>query len=275
MNIVTIFAGRRPNLDILLIYLKAALELCIIHEVHLWNYARQPEDELFIKAACDINKKFHFMETTDKTTWKYYYYHYCDDKYKNDIIIKCDDDIVFIDLFKLPNFIEFIKNNDYNLVFANIINNGVAAYYQQNRYNLIPTELLDLEYPNCGMCGTLWDSGIKAEILHNYFINNYNTFLQNNHNNEVIQINTRFSINFFGYKGKYWHTIKDCWTDDEHLLTTDYVLNRGFKNVLYTNFYVSHLSFYRQIETGINLDDLRQKYNILELFSIDKVYNQL
>jgi hypothetical protein len=112
MNIVTIFAGRRPNLDILLIYLKAALELCIIHEVHLWNYARQPDDEVFIKSSCHINKKFHFMETTDKTNWKDYYYHYCDDKYKNDIIIKCDDDIVFIDLFKLPKFIEFIKNNN-------------------------------------------------------------------------------------------------------------------------------------------------------------------
>ena len=31
---------------------------------------------------------------------------------KNDIIIKCDDDIVFIDLNKLPDFIQFIKNND-------------------------------------------------------------------------------------------------------------------------------------------------------------------
>ena len=160
-------------------------------------------------------------------------------------------------------------------MFANIINNGVAAYYQQNKYNLIPKELLDLEYPTGGMCGTLWDSGIKAEILHNYFINNYNKFLQNDHNNEIIQINTRFSINFFGIKGKDWHTIKDCWPDDEHLLTTDYVIHRGFKNVLYSNFYVSHLSFYRQIETGINLDDLRQKYNLLRLFSIDKIYNQI
>jgi len=60
MNIVTIFAGRRPNLDILLIYLKAALELCIIHEVHLWNYARQPDDEVFIKSSCHIKKQVSF-----------------------------------------------------------------------------------------------------------------------------------------------------------------------------------------------------------------------
>ena len=195
-------------------------------------------------------------------------------KYKNDIIIKCDDDIVFIDLNKLPNFIEFIKRNDYNVVFANTINNGVSAYIQQNRYNLIPKELLDLEYPPGGMCGSLWDSGAKATILHNYFVENYHKFLNYKYENEIIQIKTRFSINFFGYKGKNWHKIKECWPDDEHLLTTDYVLNRGFINVLYSDFYVSHLSFYRQIETGIDLNDLRNKYNMLRLFFIDAFYNQ-
>ena len=45
---------------------------------------------------------------------------------------------MFIDLFKLPKFIEFVKNNDYDLVFANTINNGVSAYYQQYKFNLIP-----------------------------------------------------------------------------------------------------------------------------------------
>ena len=176
MNIVTIFAGRKPNLEILLKYLKVALNICIINEVHLWNYAKDPDDEVFIEHVCNTNKYFYFMDTNDKTTWKDYYYHYCDDRYTNDIIIKCDDDIVFIDLFKLPNFIDFIKRNDYDLVFANTINNGVAAYYQQNKYNLIPKELLDLEYPNGGMCGSLWDSGINSEKLHNFFLGNYYVF---------------------------------------------------------------------------------------------------
>jgi hypothetical protein len=205
------------------------------------------------------NKGFYFMDTCQKS-WKNYYYYYNDKKFENDIIIKSDDDIVFIDLYKLPKFIEFIKNNECDLVFANTINNGVSAYFQQNKYNLIPKELMDLEYPRNGFNGSLWENGKKAEKLHNYFIENYEKFLNYEYNNEFIQINTRFSINFFGYKGKNWHKIVDCYWDDEHNLTTDYVENRQFKNVLYYDFYVSHLSFYKQVETGINLNELIDKY---------------
>jgi hypothetical protein len=77
--------------------------------------------------------------------------------------MKCDDDIVFIDLYKLPNFINFIRNNNHDLVFANTINNGVSAFFQQNKFELIPKTLMDLEYPPNGLCGSLWESGKKAE----------------------------------------------------------------------------------------------------------------
>ena len=393
MNIISVFSGRKPNIEILKKYLEKALELNIINEVHFWNNTRNSYDEdylktisnlkrtssigegnyisitpiisnnsfeLNVKASNDIhikltnldieyeivlggwnntksvirennkeicnliqnnvadennnnifkfiidnnilniiknnellisqrikdnfiikniyfktynsvgdltynttqNKGFYFMDTCEKN-WKNYYNYYNDKKFENDIIIKCDDDIVFIDLYKLPKFIDFIKNNDYDLVFANTINNGVSAYFQQNKYNLIPKEIMDLEYPHGGLCGSLWESGKKAENLHTYFVENYKKFLDYDYNNEIIPINTRFSINFFGYKGKNWHKIKDCYHDDEYILTVDYVCNRQFNNILYSDFYVSHLSFYKQIETEIILDKLRDNYNEL------------
>lgn len=210
------------------------------------------------------NHGFYFMDTCEKN-WINYYQHYTDKQYENDVILKCDDDIVFIDLLKLPKFINFVKNNDYDLVFANTINNGVSAYFQQNKYYLIPSELMELEYPHDGLCGSLWESGEKAEKLHNYFLDNYNRFLNHEYNDEIIPITIRFSINFFGYKGKNWYKIKDAGydnlNDDERILTVDYVEKYQFKNVLYADFYVSHLSFYRQIETGINIDNLIEKYN--------------
>ena len=119
------------------------------------------------------------------------------------------------------------------------------------------------EYPNDGLNGSLWESGKKAENLHNYFIENYKKFLDYKYENQTIQINTRFSINFFGYKGKNWHKISDSYVDDEANLTQNYVKNRNFKNILYSDFYVSHLSFYRQIESGIDLDNLINKYEKL------------
>jgi hypothetical protein len=395
MNIISIFSGRKSNIEVLNKYLKTALELNIIDEVHFWNNTRNSSDEeylktisnlkrtssrkdgnyisispmisnnsfeLNIKASNDIhikltnfvteyeivlggynntrsiirennkeifnlmqtniadnnnyhnfeiiinnnilnilknntllisqniknnfeiknvyfktghnsvgnlkynttqNKGFYFMDTCEKN-WKNYYKYYNNDEFTNDIIIKCDDDIVFIDLYKLPKFIDFIKNNDYDLVFANTINNGVSAFFQQNKYNLIPKELMDLEYPDNGLCGSLWENGKKAENLHDYFIKNYENFIDYKYNDEIIPITTRFSINFFGYKGKNWWKIRDAYKDDEYNLTVNYVKNRKFKNILYSDFYVSHLSFYRQNETGINLDKL--------IYSYDKLY---
>jgi hypothetical protein len=404
-NILTVFAGRKQNLELLIKYLKKALELKILDEIHFWNYTRNSNDEEYLKTIsnlkrtssksnneyiqiftplidnsftfeisdshdvyikikdtqqnieyeivledwnnvkstitknnselcslsqstinitdnsdnfdkksitvcicennlivflnkqkfiiCEIkenitidniciktgnnsfgnityetiqNHHFYFMDTCEKT-WKNYYNYYDSAIFEHDIIIKCDDDIVFIDLNKLPHFIEFIKNkgHEYDLIYANTINNNVAAYFQQNKYDLIPKDLMMLEYPPEGRCGTLWESGEKAEKLHNYFIENNQKFLNYDYNNDIIPINSRFSINFIGYKGNKWYKIKDTClhnNEDEYNLTFDYVKNRGFKNVLYTDFYVSHLSFFSQTHS-MNIDDLISKYNIL------------
>lgn len=213
------------------------------------------------------NHGFYLMDTCIKS-WQNYYMYYTHDTYKDDILIKCDDDIVFIDLKKLPDFITFIQSrDDCDLVFANTINNGVSAFYQQHKYGLIPTTFMHLEYPDGGFCGSLWESGKKAEDLHHYFIEHCATFLTHEYNKDIIPIETRFSINFFGYKGKNWHRIQEAWMygNDEYNLTVDYVKHRHFKNVLYTDFYVSHLSFCKQIETGINLAVLQKRYHDLYL----------
>jgi hypothetical protein len=166
-----------------------------------------------------------------------------------------------MDLNKITDYCNYIiSHEDVDLVFANTINNSVSAYYQQDKFKLIPKDLMILEYPAGGLCGSLWKSGKKAELLHNYFITNSDSFLNYSYNNEIIPILTRFSINFFGYLGKNWHKIKNCYVDDEKMLTVDYVKRYNFKNVLYSSFYVSHLSFFKQVETFINTDDLLQKY---------------
>jgi len=210
---------------------------------------------------------FFLMTPCEKNSWKNYYEHYTDTMYTNDIIIKCDDDIVFIDVDKLPGFIEFVKKTDYDLVFANIINNGVAAFFQQHHYGLFPRDQFDLEHPWQGWYGTLWESGQKATRVHEYFIENYTDFIHKDYSHRpIVDVTSRFSINFFGYKGNQWHKISDVWRnengevgDDEYNITVD----KGLRNVFYADFYVAHLSFFKQIETGIDLNGLIQKYNSL------------
>jgi hypothetical protein len=209
------------------------------------------------------NKGFYLMDPCQKKPWINYYHHYCNPEYKDDIIIKCDDDIVFMDLTKLQEFINYRKTSDANLLFANTVNNGIASHYLQSKFNLIPKTLMELEYPKDGLEGSLWESGDKATKLHNYFIDNYKSFIDYNYNNELIQVTTRFSINFFAVKGSDWPLMKDCGQDDEHNLTVEYVKEKNFKNEIYCNFIVAHLSFFRQEDTGIDSDKLRVRYTKL------------
>jgi len=206
------------------------------------------------------NHGYYLMDVCQKKPWYNYYHHYCKPEYKDDIIIKCDDDIVYMDLTKLQEFINYRKTSNANLLFANTVNNGVASHYLQSKFKLIPYDLIELEYPKDGLEGSLWESGEKANKLHNYFIDNYKSFIDYNYNNEVIPVKTRFSINFFAVKGCDWTLMKDCGSDDEHNLTVHFVKELNFNNEIYCNFIVSHLSFFKQEETGIDSNNLRVRY---------------
>lgn len=210
------------------------------------------------------NPGFFYMDTCNKDNWNNFYNNYSSSEYKDDIIIKCDDDIVFMDLNKLQEFIDYRRESDEDLIFANIINNGVSSYYQQNKYKLIPEDLITLEYPpTSSFEDSLLNDSIKPELLHQYFTENYRSFIDYPYNKEIIPIHCRFSINFFSYKGKDWHKIENCGTNDEEDLTINYVLNKGFRNVLYTDFYVSHLSFWTQEDKGMNGDFICKVYDAL------------
>jgi hypothetical protein len=54
--IITIFSGRKPNIEILSKYLKKALKLNIISEVHFWNYTRNIIDEEYIKSISNLKR---------------------------------------------------------------------------------------------------------------------------------------------------------------------------------------------------------------------------
>ncbi len=287
-TIVTIFAGRKDRLAVLMKYLNLALSLNIIQEVHLWDYCRKEEDRIALKAHVNPKKSI-FIRTkfSQRPDW-YDYYEYYDLRrlsYPNDIIIKCDDDVVFIDVFKLPYFLSRVREENELLdgvLFANIINNGVAAHYQQTLWNLLPKDVLgEFEYPEGGFCGTLWSSGETANKLHEYFLSHWEEIIRPNgtfpsitetfgntrkhavyYEPEFIPILTRFSINFFAIQAKNWYKIKDIGVDDEYHLTKTLTKYGVLKNYLSTNFFVSHLSFSRQ-NVSFNATKLLNMYDTL------------
>ncbi|MGC3970583.1 MAG: hypothetical protein QM775_25585 [Pirellulales bacterium] len=53
--------------------------------------------------------------------------------FEDSLFLKCDDDIVYVELEKLSAFIEFRRaQRNYFIVSANVVNNGVCAYLQQS-----------------------------------------------------------------------------------------------------------------------------------------------
>jgi hypothetical protein len=124
-------------------------------------------------------------------------------------------------------------------------------------------EVGEFEYPFKGLCGSLWSSGEKAERLHRYFLDNCDAFLTYTPDKEVEDITSRFSINCFAVHGRNWHKIADAGDDDEQNLTVTFRDDRGFTNVMYGRFYVSHLSFGQQTSTFVGQADVLAKYQRL------------
>ena len=133
--IFTIFAGRQPCLEILFWYLDKLLAKGLLTEVHLWDYTRAKSDEKYIERICQEKKYYKLMKLKNpkkKGSWnwgEYYSYYSETEEYEDeDIIIKCDDDIVYIDVDKFEAFLNELT--DKGLYFPNIVNNDVCAYIQ-------------------------------------------------------------------------------------------------------------------------------------------------
>lgn len=177
--------------------------------------------------------------------WIDYYQHYYNhrlNKYKDVVLIKVDDDVVYFDVDELHGFIEHRKQNpQYYFTSANVINNGVCAHYQQCDG---ATKGLDLEYPKDGLQGTLWASKIKFAQLHAQFISNSKAFISPINRD----VHTRISINFICFLSsdfKYWNSIQD----DEHELSVCIPHFTKRSTCIYGKLNAAHLSFYAQ-ESG-------------------------
>lgn len=208
--IFTIFAGRQRYLEILTTYTDILLKKDFIQEVHFWVYTNEQRDVNFIKNKSEASQKYKIYAppNPERKIWGYYYEYYQKNIGENDILIKSDDDIVYIDIHKFDNFINSIDEK--GLYFPNIVNNDVCAYFQQknkmhNLFNYnIPEEVM-ARMDGDGNPLTTWCLDYnKAYEIHKIFLENPKVF--NTENQKIIEYRNRISINFFSGKGLY---IKD------------------------------------------------------------------
>jgi hypothetical protein len=249
----TIFAGRERYLNILKKYLDVLLEKNLINEVHLWDFTRDINDEKYIKELCNNNSKYIYKLPETKKNWNGYYSYYCnvDD---DTVVIKCDDDVIYIDINNFENFTNSIIENC--LYFPHIVNNDVCAYFSQKLgvHNLFNYNIDQNKINGVGDTNPLtrWRGGwyadfSKADKIHELFLNDYNKF--HFKNQYLIHYGNRISINFFAGKGntirRYFSEFMDSKykNDDEAYISglTPKVFNK--KNIINMNFTVVHFQF--------------------------------
>ena len=192
----------------------------------------------------------------------YHYYASRYDQFENDIFLKCDDDIVYIELDKIKDFIEFTKKNEqYFVVSANVVNNATCAYLQQKN-KVVPETVGHYENPREGVYGSLWESGKNAEKLHNYFIDNNASSLSLE--KQFMEFNTRYSINFIAWRGeKLRYMSLPPYADDEFYLTAVIPQYLNKKTAIYSDFMVAHLTFNPQEKT-MDVDKVIKRYDQLK-----------
>ncbi|NHO35990.1 hypothetical protein GOB85_07625 [Acetobacter sp. LMG 1636] len=188
-----------------------------------------------------------------------YYAKRCND-FKDDILLKCDDDIVYLDTNGFEGFVDAIRNNpQYFLLSANVINNGICAYLQQKNGG-IPETIGTFESPSGGLCGSLWESGEKAFALHQYFVKSGAKAIPLEA--PVVEWSERNSINFIGWRGENLKHMNFPQGDDERFMTVTVPRYLKRKTAVYSDFMVAHLSFYAQ-EMTVKPDDVISLYRTL------------
>lgn len=268
--VFTCFAGRRKYMEIMMEYVKRLHEQGSIDEVHLWDFTRCDADSQWIKSTFGKNESNSYIKVQyvqNKGRWSEYYNHYTKERYPNHVIIKSDDDVVFIDVDSFNGFVERTVQEDmYIMRFASIVNNNVCAYHQQ-QWGLIPLSLSEFPY-ECAF-GKLWNDGALCTSLHSYFLDNHKEWLAKCKTLEpkthAHPLGDRFSINMFAICSKnldFFQKIANDY-DDEYACTVVLTRNLGQHHAIDREFTVCHLGFYMQRKTGLDENLLIERYTLL------------
>ena len=132
------------------------------------------------------NKNIKLFDTeyrSPKINWYETYKFYL--TYEFEILLKIDDDILYIDINRFDEYINFIRTNkNINITIPNLINHAVSFFYNY-KFGLIPKNIIKKKY--LGKSSSLdffsyYKDGTQAVLLHKYFLKKTLKFINNNIN---------------------------------------------------------------------------------------------
>lgn len=118
----SIFAGREATLELQLPHILKLLEQNIVDEVHLWDFSCKQKREIknwFGNGKNDTEFLWEKMWPKDeriyivepaRCSWRDYYEYYSNLLHGGDVLIKADDDILFVDTSRVQGFVDTIRN---------------------------------------------------------------------------------------------------------------------------------------------------------------------
>jgi hypothetical protein len=254
--IFTCFAGRERYLRILVPYIQTLVARNLVHEVHFWDYTRNPKDAEYIRTL-----PFQIMVPETKEHFGDYYAYYTCEKYPDPstVLVKCDDDIVYIDVNTFDSFISN-RRKYVDPIFLSpcVINNSACSVLMEQQKLL----LLDV---NEDMYGAGW-----AYKIHKYFLKNLEILKAKSRGIRSVppDIGWRFNINFLAFLAKDFDTVfKSPYIieDDEYYLGL--FAPKHFQRSYYIDmhFIVSHMAYTAQREKGFDETKLLKKYQELSI----------
>lgn len=190
-TILFVFAGRKPNLEIQMPFLRRIRDEHPDVEVHLWDLCRNHDDAKYLRTLKGdrITVRRDFADMPQGAGINHVWKHYADPEYRDCVFVKLDDDDLFIETAAFDSFIQAAVDNPDSVVSALTINNGAST-------DLLPEIWAGFEQLNIPLLDVHL-SAEYAELSHRWFFDNWQNLI--GQPATLTTVETWLSINMMAY----------------------------------------------------------------------------
>lgn len=197
------FWGRKENIELQLPFIHRILRDHPNVEFHGWNLSQNDADDEYISETIRFDQNYperlrvrnEFAGLPAGDGWNKVWEYYTDSAFSDDIFVKIDDDVVFIETGKFGDLINAVDANRGYITSPYVINNGACLKVDsvlRDQFDKLGVPQLDVHL-----------HAEFAEMCHEYFIEDHERLLllepERIYGSALIGSDDWLSINMIGY----------------------------------------------------------------------------
>ena len=268
--ILFLFGGREGNLRINLPIIRQILDDNPQVSFHLWNLARLHVDSEFIKSVEGDRIKVwnQFSGSGAMHQMPRVWHFYTNDRFRDALFVKMDDDVVFVESEKFGAFVDAIEANPDKILSAEVVNNGACTPFMPklwDGYSKLGIPLLEVH-----------ESNECAQLAHRFMFEEWRDLV--GRPTSLVEVDTWLSINFIGMtwrtlrqmQGKIGHRCPPCVAgrdfrqgtrigDEGAANMLDRMVMRGF-TAAHLGFGPQNLTEHQEFEWRADYDEIAWEY---------------